>query len=112
MVLEVPRRRFVRSVNSKYIYGRVVSEFLPIHKKKEFEARFAILSRCLVALSGLNRLADSLHSSRQPLVHTIIFLIELAMVGRLIAKFNSYYAERPGTFPRHIKGKNHIQDIF
>ncbi|KAH6719064.1 hypothetical protein DL95DRAFT_521448 [Leptodontidium sp. 2 PMI_412] len=53
MVLEIPRRRFMRSINSKYIYGRV------------------------------------------PLVHTIIFLIELAMVGRLMAKFNSYYADRP-----------------
>ncbi|KAB8291084.1 hypothetical protein EYC80_009772 [Monilinia laxa] len=32
---------------------------------------------------------------RVPLIHTIIFLIELIMVGRLTAKFNSYYAARP-----------------
>ncbi|KAH8594325.1 hypothetical protein B0O99DRAFT_625595 [Bisporella sp. PMI_857] len=53
MVLEIPRRRFLRTINSKYIYGRV------------------------------------------PLVHTIIFLIEMAVVSRLVAKFNSYYAGRP-----------------
>ncbi|KAF7951291.1 hypothetical protein EAE96_006613 [Botrytis aclada] len=50
---EIQRRRFMRTANSKYIYGRV------------------------------------------PLIHTIIFLIELIMVGRLTAKFNSYYAARP-----------------
>ncbi|CAL3964204.1 hypothetical protein PZA11_001621 [Diplocarpon coronariae] len=51
--LEIPRRRFMRSINSKYINGRV------------------------------------------PLVHCIIFLIELAMISRLATKFNSYYADRP-----------------
>jgi hypothetical protein len=25
MVLEIPRRRFLRAINSKYIYGKVVS---------------------------------------------------------------------------------------
>ncbi|EKD15807.1 Mpv17/PMP22 family protein [Drepanopeziza brunnea f. sp. 'multigermtubi' MB_m1] len=54
MVLEIPLRRFMRSINSRYIYGRV------------------------------------------PLVHLIISLIELAMIGRLAAKFNGYYADRPG----------------
>ncbi|KAG9240550.1 hypothetical protein BJ878DRAFT_388671, partial [Calycina marina] len=46
-------RRCMRSVNSKYIYGRI------------------------------------------PLVHTIIFLIEMAVCSRLIAKFNSYYGDKP-----------------
>jgi len=32
---------------------------------------------------------------RVPLLHTIIFLIEMAITMRLIAKFNSYYAEKP-----------------
>ncbi|KIW67893.1 hypothetical protein PV04_07108 [Phialophora macrospora] len=32
---------------------------------------------------------------RIPLLHTIIFLVELAMAARLIAKFNSYYAQKP-----------------
>ncbi|PSS20071.1 hypothetical protein M430DRAFT_119463 [Amorphotheca resinae ATCC 22711] len=53
MVLEIPRRRFLRAINSKFIYGRV------------------------------------------PVVHTVILLIEMAIVGRLVAKFNSYYAGRP-----------------
>jgi hypothetical protein len=38
-----------------------------------------------------------IHFSWQPLVHTVIFLIEMAILGRLAAKFNSYYADRPGT---------------
>ncbi|KAI9051134.1 hypothetical protein LZ554_005236 [Drepanopeziza brunnea f. sp. 'monogermtubi'] len=53
MVLDIPLRRFMRAVNSRYIYGRV------------------------------------------PLVHLVISLIELAMIGRLAAKFNGYYADRP-----------------
>jgi hypothetical protein len=32
----------------------------------------------------------------QPLLHTIIFLIEMAVAARLAAKFNTYYAEKPG----------------
>lgn len=32
---------------------------------------------------------------RVPLVHTVIFLIEMAIVTRLVTKFNTYYAERP-----------------
>lgn len=40
--------------------------------------------------------------SRQPLVHTVIFLIEMAILGRLAAKFNSYYADRPGTYLHFI----------
>ncbi|KAL3420682.1 Mpv17/PMP22 family protein [Phlyctema vagabunda] len=53
MVLEIPRRRFARAINSKFIYGRV------------------------------------------PLVHALIFLIEMAIVGRLVSKFNTYYNARP-----------------
>lgn len=50
---EVERRKCMRTVNSKYIYGRV------------------------------------------PLVHTVIFLIEMAILSRLAVKFNSYYNDRP-----------------
>jgi len=32
---------------------------------------------------------------RIPLLHTIIFIIEIAMAARLISKFNSYYAQKP-----------------
>ncbi|KAL7936562.1 hypothetical protein V8C35DRAFT_295830 [Trichoderma chlorosporum] len=53
MTWELNQRRFVRAVNSKYIYGRL------------------------------------------PLLHTVILLIEMALVARLTARFNSYYNERP-----------------
>ncbi|KAK6592807.1 Mpv17/PMP22 family protein (vacuolar membrane protein) [Botrytis cinerea] len=69
---EIQRRRFMRTANSKYIYGRVVS---PAHLPFDPVSTFVL--DCL------------------PLIHTIIFLIELIMVGRLTAKFNSYYAARP-----------------
>jgi len=52
-MLESNRRRFLQSLNSKYIYGRL------------------------------------------PLLHAIIFLLEMVIVGRLVAKFNSYYDKRP-----------------
>lgn len=32
---------------------------------------------------------------RIPLVHTVIFFIEMALVARLTARFNAYYEERP-----------------
>ncbi|KAL2203851.1 hypothetical protein CC79DRAFT_1278258 [Sarocladium strictum] len=53
MTWELNRRRFVRTINGKFIYGRI------------------------------------------PLLHTIIFFIEMALVARLTARFNSYYDERP-----------------
>lgn len=53
MSWELSQRRFVRSINNKYIYGRI------------------------------------------PLLHLIVFLIEMAFVARLTARFNSYYEERP-----------------
>ncbi|WKT50301.1 Mpv17/PMP22 [Fusarium oxysporum f. sp. vasinfectum] len=53
MTWELNQRRFIRSINSKYIYGRI------------------------------------------PLLHTIVFLIEMAFIARLTARFNSYYDERP-----------------
>ncbi|KAJ5893951.1 hypothetical protein N7495_005642 [Penicillium taxi] len=43
-------------------------------------------------LDGLNR---RYIYGRVPLLHTIIFLIEMAVAARIAAKFNSYYAERP-----------------
>ncbi|RSL69667.1 hypothetical protein CEP54_002111 [Fusarium duplospermum] len=53
MTWELNQRRFVRAINSKYIYGRI------------------------------------------PLLHTIVFLVEMALIARLTARFNSYYDERP-----------------
>jgi hypothetical protein len=37
----------------------------------------------------------SISFHKQPVVHLVIFLIEMAVVSRLKAKFNNYYAERP-----------------
>ncbi|RYP02961.1 hypothetical protein DL764_005487 [Monosporascus ibericus] len=53
MSWELTRRRFARTINSKFIYDRV------------------------------------------PLLHAIIFFIEMAIAARLTARFNSYYDERP-----------------
>jgi hypothetical protein len=35
-------------------------------------------------------------SSLQPLLHALVFLVEMAIISRMVAKFNSYYAEKPG----------------
>lgn len=43
-------------------------------------------------LDGLNR---RYIYGRLPLLHTIIFIVEMAAAMRLAAKFNSYYAEKP-----------------
>jgi len=32
----------------------------------------------------------------QPLLHTIVLLIEMAVTMRLASRFNAFYAERPG----------------
>lgn len=49
--------------------------------------------------SARRRLLDGLNRQyiygRVPLLHTILFLIEMAITARLVAKFNSYYAARP-----------------
>lgn len=34
-------------------------------------------------------------AGKLPLLHTILFLLEIATMSRLVAKFNSYYADRP-----------------
>lgn len=44
------------------------------------------------------------------MLHAIVFLIEMAVATRLAAKFNSYYAERPGKSDRrrhHFGPKRH-----
>ncbi|KAJ5160382.1 uncharacterized protein N7482_007386 [Penicillium canariense] len=47
-------------------------------------------------LDGLNK---RYIYGRVPLLHTIIFLIEMAVATRIASKFNTYYAERPGKAP-------------
>ncbi|KAK4134634.1 hypothetical protein BT67DRAFT_496445 [Trichocladium antarcticum] len=53
MTWELTRRRWLRTINSKFIYGRI------------------------------------------PLLHAVIFLIEMSLLARLISRFNAYYDERP-----------------
>ncbi|KAJ5489304.1 hypothetical protein N7539_004194 [Penicillium diatomitis] len=43
-------------------------------------------------LDGLNR---RYIYGRVPLLHTLIFIIEMAVAARIASKFNSYYAEKP-----------------
>jgi len=44
---------------------------------------------------GLHWINSKYIYGRLPLLHTIIFLIEMVIVGRLVAKFNQYYDKRP-----------------
>lgn len=53
MTWELSRRRFFRTVNSRYLFDRV------------------------------------------PLVNALIFLVQMAIVARLISRYNAYYDERP-----------------
>lgn len=52
-MIETTRRRALRIINSKYIFGRI------------------------------------------PLLHLIVSLVELALMARLVSRFNEYYATRP-----------------
>ncbi|EXU97234.1 Mpv17/PMP22 family protein [Metarhizium robertsii] len=53
MSWELSRRRILRSINEKYLFGRI------------------------------------------PILHAVVFLIEMALIARLTARFNTYYEERP-----------------
>ncbi|KAB5523878.1 hypothetical protein GE09DRAFT_1257620 [Coniochaeta sp. 2T2.1] len=53
MSWDLNRRRWIRAINSKYLYDRI------------------------------------------PLLHALIFLIEMALIARLSSRFNAYYDERP-----------------
>jgi hypothetical protein len=41
----------------------------------------------------------SLSIAAQPLLHAVIFFIEMAIVARLTSRYNAYYNERPGKMP-------------
>lgn len=84
---EIERRKFTRAINSKFIYGTVVSNSIA----------FSVLQRRLsfgVNFHNETRHADNVFLT-QPLLHFVIFLIEMAVISRLAAKFNGYYADRP-----------------
>ncbi|KHN94115.1 Mpv17/PMP22 [Metarhizium album ARSEF 1941] len=53
MSWQLSSRRLLRSINEKYLFGRI------------------------------------------PILHAIVFLIEMALIARLTARFNTYYEERP-----------------
>lgn len=97
-MLSFARRRFLDGLDRRYIYGRVVciNYVSPHHGDLE---RLGIhqLFYFLPQNTG-SQYTDYvlLSSNLQPLLHAIIFLIEMVIAARLAAKFNSYYAERPG----------------
>ncbi|PSK37438.1 Protein sym1 [Elsinoe australis] len=72
-MIEDMRRRGLRTLNSKYIYGKYV-RFYIIWKSWEFDGDLDI---CV------------------PLLHILVFITELIMVSLLVRRFNSYYANRP-----------------
>lgn len=80
-MFEASRRKVLGAMNSKYIYGRVVRTV--VHTGHPL----ASLRSLFVSSTDL--------VFPQPLLHTIIFIVEIALTMRLIAKFNSYYAEKP-----------------
>jgi len=86
MVLEIPRRKFVRTINSKYIYGRVVS----VSRRVLSPAIGGVCHQWQIPNTGLLVL---IHFSRQPLVHTVIFLIEMAILAGHGGEIQCYYAD-------------------
>lgn len=123
MTWELTRRRFTRAINSKYLFDRVVSLSWP---RLSFLGALSSLTRCRhldhngTALTLLMSCCPAsashfftttnlqntlkiryseltvLRIHLQPLLHAIIFLIEMTLVARLVARYNAFYAERPG----------------
>ena len=57
-----------------------------------------IYTRAMSRYQKLAQLAN-FKTPSQPLLHTIIFLIEMGITARLVTKYNSYYADKPGRWP-------------
>lgn len=74
------KRKVLDGLNKRYIYGRVVCTFL----KPDISSPLNLITANPVVIIF------------KPLLHTIIFLVEMAVAARLATKFNTYYAERPG----------------
>jgi hypothetical protein len=68
------RRRVLYQLNSRWIYGKIVSGFKPW-------AHDFLLILCV---------------SEQPLLHAAVFLLQMAAVSLLARKYNQYYGQRPG----------------
>jgi hypothetical protein len=106
MTWELNRRRFVRTINGKFIYGRIVSIRLLVLLRwstgrksgRSVSPRSQFLAPAGHRQRNQTRLYFATNTdASQPLLHTIIFFIEMALVARLTARFNSYYDERPRT---------------
>jgi hypothetical protein len=72
--IDSTRQKVLNGLNRRYIYGRLVC-----------------FSHPLLPLASLLMM-----NMAQPLLHTLLFLIEMLVTMRLVAKFNSYYADKPG----------------
>lgn len=81
-MIESHRRRILGALNSRYIYGKVVSD-----------------RECLAC----SRHGSLIHCLSQPLLHTLVFLLQMAVVSIVTRRFNSYYAARPGTHSKWNK---------
>jgi hypothetical protein len=81
-MIESHRRKVLGALNSRYIYGKVVSTFWrPVCTRHES------LNHCL----------------SQPLLHTLVFLLQIAIMSIVTRRFNSYYAARPGMYSKRNK---------
>jgi hypothetical protein len=85
MGFDIQRQRFLRAINRKYIYGTIVSESLaPFHDSY------------LICTALGEKQTDTTPVGQQPLLHAIVVILEMAIIARITAKFNSYYAAHPG----------------
>ena len=97
MVVNETRKRLLRQLNSRYIFGKYVclaylscKGVLRVRRKKR-KRRF-----CLEQSNAhVQTLADYCELVLQPLLHAIVFVIQFTMVTILVRKFNGYYANRP-----------------
>jgi len=85
MGFDIQRQRLLRAINSKYIYGTIVSKPLA-----PFQLNY------LMYATLQEKQTDTTSVGPQPLLHAIVILLEMAIIARITAKFNSYYAAHPG----------------
>jgi hypothetical protein len=93
MSLESQRRRFLWALNSRYIYGRVVSR-IPSGLSPGVGASHCNWNECLHLL--------------QPLLNAIVFLLQMMVVSILTRRYNSYYAARPGEMGSNSWCRGHL----
>ena len=84
MTWEANRQRTGYTIQNKYIFGRFV-RITPFQARRDNNIQHTPQPANLSFI-------------KQPLLHTIVALIEMALVARLVSRFNSSYEERPRTF--------------